>query len=139
MSSIYELGDGFPFTAIMVATDAATVGVNASFSPVVPIKGTIAKVLYIPSANVTANGTNFRTLTVRNKGTNGLSGTTAVASRSWATTNSTASTPEVFALSGTPANLAVQAGDVLDLNQGATGAGLVIPAGAYVIYVVPAR
>lgn len=136
MSSIYELVDGFPVSAIMVATDAATVGVNASFSPVMPVKGTIVKVLYIPSAGVTANGANFRTLTIRNKGTNGLAGTVAVASRAWSAVNSVASTPEAFTLSGT---LAVQAGDVLDLNQGATGAGLIIPAGAFAIYVAPAR
>jgi hypothetical protein len=120
----------------MAATDAATVGVNASFSPVMPVKGVIVKILYIPSANVTANGTNFRTLTIRNKGASGLSGTTAVATRSWAATNSVLSTPETFVLSGTTA---VQAGDVLDLQQGATGAGLIIPAGSFAIFVAPGR
>jgi hypothetical protein len=139
MSSIFELVDGFPVSAIMVVTDAATVGVNASFSPVMPVKGTIVKVTYIPSAAVTANATNFRTLTIRNKGTNGLAGTTAVASRSWAATNSVLSTPEPFTLSGTPANLLVQAGDVLDLNQTAAAAGLIIPAGAFSIYIAPSR
>lgn len=137
MSSILELVDGFPVTAISAVTDAATDGVNASFSPVMPVKGTIVRVLFIPSAGVTANATNFRTITVRNKGTNGLSGTTAVASRSWAATNSVASTPEQYTLSGTAANLEVQAGDVLDLNQSHTAAGLIIAAGAFVIYVRP--
>lgn len=135
MSSILEL-DSFPVTAIMAATDAATVGVNASFSPVMPVKGTIVKVLYVPSANVVANAANFRTLTIRNKGTNGLAGTTAVATRAWSAGNSTLSTPEPFTLSGT---LAVQAGDVLDLQQGATGTGLIIPAGSFAIYIAPAR
>jgi len=137
MSSIMELTDGFPVAAISAVTDAATDGVNASFSPVMPIKGSIVKVVFIPSTVITANGTNFRTLTVRNKGTNGLAGTTAVASRSWAATNSASSTPEVFTLNGALANLQVQAGDVLDLNQGHSGTGLIIPAGAYVIYVAP--
>lgn len=137
MSSINELTEGFPVTAIAAATDAATDGVNASFTAVMPFKGTITRVVFTPSASVTANGTNFRTNTVRNKGTNGLSGTTAVASRSWAATNSTASTPEQFTLNATPANLEVQAGDVLDLNQLHTAAGLIIPAGAFTIYVRP--
>lgn len=138
MNLLRELtGLGFPVTAIMAATDAATVGVNASFSPVMPFAGTITAVQYTPSAAVTANGTNFRTLTVRNKGTNGLSGTTTVGTRSWAATNSVQSVAELFALSGTPANLEVKAGDVFDLNQGATGAGLIIPAGAYTIFVLP--
>jgi hypothetical protein len=137
VSSLAELTEGFPVTAIAAVTDAATDGVNASFTAVMPFKGTIVKVIFTPSAAVTANGTNFRTNTVRNKGTNGLAGTTAVASRSWAATNSVASTPEPFTLNGTPANLEVQAGDVLDLNQVHTAAGLIIPAGAFTIYVRP--
>jgi hypothetical protein len=137
MASFYE--GLLLVTAISAATDAATDGVNASFAPVMPVKGLVSKVVFIPSAGVIANGTNFRTITVRNKGTNGLSGTTAVASRAWSAGNSTASTPELYTLSGTPANLVVQAGDVFDLNQGHTGTGLIIPAGAFVIYVRPAR
>lgn len=130
-------GLGFPVTAIMAATDATTVGVNANFSPVMPFNGTITAVQYTPSAVIVANATNFRTLTVRNKGTNGLAGTTAVASRAWSAGNSAQSVAELFVLSGTPANLEVKGGDVFDLNQGATGTGLIIPAGAYTIYVLP--
>lgn len=138
MDLLRELtGLGYPVSAIAAVTDAATDGVNASFAPVMPFKGHVTAVQLIPSANVTANGTNFRTLTVRNKGTNGLSGTTAVASRVWSATNSVASTPELFTLSGTAANLEVQAGDVFDLNQGHTGTGLIIPASAYVIWLLP--
>jgi hypothetical protein len=140
MSSIQELVDGFPFMAVMAVTDAATNGVNASFTPMVPVKGTIVAVQFIPSTNIVANATNFRTLTVRNKGTSGVpGGTTAVASRSWAATNSTLAVPELFALSATPANLEVQAGDVFDLNQVATAAGLIIPVSAFTIYVRPHR
>lgn len=137
MSTIRELVGGWPITAISAATDAATVGVNASFTAVIPFNGRISRVVFVPSASVTANGSNFRTITMRNKGTNGLSGTTAVASRAWSSVNSVASTPELYTLSGTPANLEVKAGDVLDLNQAATGTGLIIPAGAFTIYVVP--
>lgn len=138
MDLIKELtGFGLPITAIAAATDAATDGVNASFVAIMPFKGTITRVQFVPSANVTANGTNFRTITMRNKGTQGLSGTTAVASRAWSAVNSVASTPEDYALSGTPANLEVNAGDAFDLNQAHTGTGLIIPAGAFVIYLKP--
>lgn len=137
MSSIKELTEGWPVTAVSAVTDAATDGVNATFTAVVPFNGTVVGVTFTPSAAVTANATNFRTNTIRNKGTNGLAGTTAVASRSWAATNSVLSTPEPFTLSGTPANLEVKAGDVLDLNQLHTNAGLIIPAGAFTIYVRP--
>lgn len=132
-----ELTGGYPVTAVAAAADAATVGVNATFTAVMPFDGTVVGVRMVPSANVTANGTNFRTLTVRNKGTNGLSGTTAVASRAWSATNSVASTPELFTLNGTPANLEVKAGDVLELHQNASGTGLVIPASSYTILVRP--
>ena len=132
-----ELTGGYPVTAVAAAADAATVGVNATFTAVMPFDGTVVGVRMIPSAGITANATNFRTLTVRNKGTNGLTGTTAVASRSWAATNSVASTPELFTLSGTPANLEVKAGDVLELHQNAAAAGLVIPASSYTILVRP--
>jgi hypothetical protein len=137
VSSIKELTEGWPVTAVAAVTDAATDGVNANFTAVMPFKGTIVAVVFVPSAAVTANATNFRTNTVRNKGTNGLAGTTAVASRSWATINSVLSTPENFTLNAAPANLEVQAGDVFDLNQVHTAAGLIIPAGAFTIYVRP--
>ncbi|HEU5111010.1 MAG TPA: hypothetical protein VFT95_20915 [Micromonosporaceae bacterium] len=134
---IKEMTGGWPVQAVAAAADAATVGVNATFSAVMPFDGTVVGVKMIPSANITANATNFRTLTVRNKGTNGLSGTTAVASRAWSATNSTASTPENFTLNATPANLEVKAGDVLELHQNAAAAGLIIPASSYVILVRP--
>jgi hypothetical protein len=130
-------GLGFPITVFAAATDAATNGVNANFTPMMPFDGTVMRVLFVPSAAITANAGNFRTLTVRNKGTNGLAGTTAVASRAWSTVNSVQSVPEQFALNGTPANLEVKAGDVLDVNQVATGTGLIIPASSYIIYVKP--
>jgi hypothetical protein len=139
MSSLKELTGGFPVTAVAAVTDAATVGVNASFSPVMPFTGRIVAVRFVPSAAIVANATNFRTLQVRNKGTNGLAGTTLVASRAWSAGNSALSTPELFTLSGTPANLEVKEGDVLDLNQQASGAGLIIPASSYVIFVQPRR
>lgn len=132
-----ELTGGFPVTAIAAAADAATVGVNAGFSPVMPFSGTIIAVRFIPSAAIVANATNFRTLQVRNKGTNGLAGTTLVASRAWSAVNSALSTAELFALSGVAANLEVKEGDVLDLNQTAGGTGLIIPASAFVLFVRP--
>ena len=139
MSSIKELVGGFPVTAVAAAADAATVGVNATFAPVMPFAGRIVAVRFIPSAAIAANGANFRTLTVRNKGTNGLAGVTPVASRAWSAGNSVLSTPELFTLNVTPANLEVKEGDVLDLNQAATGTGLIIPASSFVIYVQPRR
>jgi hypothetical protein len=136
MSSVQEL-EGFPVPVVSAAYTATGDTTNAG--PVMPLKGTLVSVQFIPSAAITANATNFSTLTVQNKGTNGLSGTTAMASRSWAATNSVLSTPETFTLSGTPANLEVQAGDVLQIVQTHGGTGLIIPAGSFVFYVRPHR
>lgn len=132
MSSIQEL-EGFPVPVASAAYTATGDTTNAG--PVIPFKGTLKAVRFTPSAAITANGINFTTLTVQNKGTNGLSGTTAMASRVWSAGNSLLSTPENFTLSGTPANLEVQEGDVLQIVQTHTGTGLAIPAGAFVFYI----
>lgn len=128
-------GIGFPLPVNSAAYTATGDTTNAG--PTVPFKGTVARVSFIPSAAITANGTNFSTITVQNKGTNGLSGTTAVASRVWSAINSVQSVEELFILNATPANLEVAAGDVLQFVQTHTGTGLIIPAGVFVVYVLP--
>jgi hypothetical protein len=119
----------------VLAIETAAFGATADATvtgPNVHADGRIVKVEFVPSAAITANGTNFSTLTLQNKG--GLkSGTTAVASRAWSATNSVAATKEAFALSGTPANLEVKAGDRLDLVQTHGGTGLAIPTGTLLI------
>lgn len=128
-------GFGFPIPVLSAAYGAAADATNAGQT--VPFKATVTRVTFIPSAAIVANGTNFSTITVQNKGTNGLTGTTAVASRSWATVNSTQSVEEALALSGTAANLEVLAGDVLQFVQTHGGTGLAIPAGVFVVYLLP--
>jgi len=117
-------------TAAFGATaDATIVGPN------VHADGRIIKVEFVPSAAITANGTNFSTLTLQNKGPL-KSGTTTVATRAWSATNSVAGTKEQFTLSGTPANLEVKAGDRLDLVQTHGGTGLAIPTGTLLVTVL---
>jgi len=126
---------GYPIPVQSAAYTATGDTTNAG--PTMPFKGTVTRVTLIPSAAIVANGTNFSTITVQNKGTNGLSGTTAVASRSWAAVNSTQSVEEALTNNGTPANLEVAAGDVLQFVQTHAGTGLIIPAGVFVVYVLP--
>lgn len=135
MSSRNEWTDGFPVPVVSAAYTATGDTTNAG--PVMPFKGTLVRVEFTPSAAITANASNFSTLTVQNKGTSGLSGVVAVASRAWSTVNSALSTTELFALSGTAANLEVNGGDVLQIVQTHTGTGLIIPAGAFTFYVRP--
>lgn len=119
----------FDTAAFGAAADATVVGPNCHFD------GRIVKVEFVPTAAIAANGTNFSTLTLQNKGPL-KTGTTAVATRSWAATNSVAGTKEAFALSGTPANLEVKAGDRLDLVQTHAGTGLAIPTGTLLVTVL---
>lgn len=128
-------GFGFPL-AVNSAAYTAT-GDTTNAGPTMPFKGTVSKVTFVPSAAITANGSNFSTITVQNKGTNGLAGSTAVASRVWSAVNSVQSVEELLTLSGTAANLEVAAGDVLQFVQTHTGTGLAIAAGVFVVYLLP--
>jgi hypothetical protein len=123
----------------VLAVDTAAFGAAADATVVIGnmhFDGRIIKVEFVPSAAITANGTNFSTLTLQNKG--GLkTGTTAVASRAWSSVNSVAATKEAFALSGTAANLEVKAGDRLDLVQTHGGTGLAIPTGSLLVTYLP--
>lgn len=118
----------FDTAAFGAAADATVVGPNCHFD------GRVVKVEFVPTAAITANGTNFSTLTLQNKGPL-KTGTTAVATRSWAATNSVAGTKEQFTL-GAPANLEVKAGDRLDLVQTHGGTGLAIPTGTLLVTVL---
>lgn len=133
MSSISEDTSGrvLPVeTAAYGATADATVT-----GPNVHVDGRVLKVEWVPSAAITANATNFSTLTLQNKGPL-KSGTVTVATRAWSATNSVAGTKEAFVLSGTPANLEVKAGDRLDLVQTHGAAGLALPTGTLLVTVL---
>jgi hypothetical protein len=92
-----------------------------------PFNMTITAVDWTPSAAVTANGTNFATVSLRNRTTG--AGTALPASRSYAATNSAAATPETMTLSATASDLSVAAGDVLSVQMTVTGTGIQLPQG----------
>lgn len=87
---------------------------------------TVTAVKITPNAAITANGTNFFDLAVINKGA-AAAGSTSMATRSWAATNSVAFVAEAMTLSGTAANLNAAVGDVLDLQRTITASGLIMP------------
>jgi hypothetical protein len=110
----------------------ATLGTDDNWPVwVAPANATITAVSFVPSAAVTADGTNYSIYTLTNKTTG--AGTTSIATRSWIATNSVASTPEAMTLSGTAANLDVAAGDSVEVVKTHSGNGLVIPDGTIVI------
>jgi len=86
---------------------------------------TITEIKLVPNAAITANGTNYFTLTATNKGA-AAAGSAAVASRSWAATNSVAFVAENMTL-GAAADLNMAAGDVLDLVRTVAASGLAMP------------
>lgn len=136
MSTWKELTDGVPYGFELPAQatpgDTSTVQVS-TFS--VPFDGIVTYVALVPRAAITANGTNFAAYTLQNKGTQG-SGTTTVATRSWAATNSVAGTKELATL-GTATNREVKAGDTLQLARTIGGTGLATPAMAWIINILP--
>lgn len=89
--------------------------------------GVVVAAFWVPSAAVTANGTNYATLGVRNRTTG--AGTALPATRSYATTNSVAFVAESMTLDPTLANTQFAAGDVLTVQAVESGSGLTIPAG----------
>lgn len=94
---------------------------------IVPEDATIVGVTWTPLANVTANGTNYTTVGVRNRGA-AAAGTDIIATRSYIATDSVAFTPEAMTL-GAASVLDVDAGDLLTIRRVHTASGLAVCAG----------
>lgn len=100
----------------------------------VPYAGKVASVYFAPDTAIVGADTNTRTLELRNRGQAG-SGTTVVAT---ITTNAAGGTLAAFdekaiPLSGTPANLVVAEGDILEWHSVHVGTGLADPGGLVVV------
>lgn len=108
-------------SSLITATDEYSLGV-------VPDNCTVTSVKLVPDAAITANASHNLIWTLNN-------GTTAVASRTWAATNSVAATAESMTLSATLANRNLAAGDTLRLVRSITGNGLASPRMAVVVTV----
>lgn len=96
-----------------------------------PNKVQIASVSFVPADAITANATHYSIYTLT-RYTAGATAT-AVATRTWAATNSVAETPEAMTLSATAANLVLAEDDTLSMVKTHGGNGLVIPDGALII------
>jgi hypothetical protein len=123
---VAELSGDFVFTVSVPPTAAAT----AIEVPIVrpPWAATITSIVWIPGAAITANASNFFTLTPRNRGA-GAGAVIPATARSYAATNSVSTTPEALVLSTTATDLLVAAADVLTAHFTHSGTGLAIPAG----------
>lgn len=128
MTQVKQLSGDHVFTLPVTAMASATTD-NEQLGFVAPFNIKITGVKWVPGAAVTANGTNYSTLSVRNR-KGDASGSALPATRSYAATNSSAWVPEDCTLSSTASDLLVNAGDVLTVQMIHTASGVVIPAGA---------
>ncbi len=123
------MADTAPLTEKLEVTIPAPSAANAAQDQTIgeaPFDGTVTGVTVVSEAAVTANGTNYRTLRVLNKGQSGA-GSTVVASQALDTPTTddlAAFDEETIALSGTAANLEVNAGDILAWDETVTASGL---------------
>jgi hypothetical protein len=109
--------------AVAAGNDQTTVVGEANWA------GTVTAVAYIPVAGITGANTNTRTLSVVNKGGAG-GGSTSVASVALTSGNNMSADREnALTLSGTPANLTVAQGDVLEFTSVHSGTGIADPGG----------
>jgi hypothetical protein len=94
-----------------------------------PFDCTVSSVQYVPAATITGANTNYRSVTLFNKGQAGA-GTTTVATLQFDSgVNATADDEKTITLSGTPANLTVAAGDTLLWRSLHVGTGITDPGG----------
>lgn len=98
----------------------------------VPNGITLVSARWVPAAAVTANGSNFSTLSIRNRGT--AAGAALPFTRSYAATNSVAFTGEAMTASGTAADLLCVANDLITIQRIFTASGVVIPAGLVTVF-----
>lgn len=114
------------FATVPVPPTAAGTAIEVPIARL-PFKARVTAITWVPGAAITANGTNFFTLTCRNRGSG--AGIVVMATRAYSATNGVATTPETLTLSATEADLLAAAGDVLTAHFTHSGTGLAIPAG----------
>jgi hypothetical protein len=95
-----------------------------------PFAGSVSSVSYTPISTLTGAATNYRTLRLVNKGSDG-SGSTVIASLAFSGSGvvATADDEKAITLSGTAANLVVAQGDILAWDETVAGTGLDSPGG----------
>lgn len=96
---------------------------------IAPRAGTVSSVTYTTVTAITGANTNTRSVTLVNKGQTGAGTTTMATLQFDSGVNTVAADEKTITLSGTPANLVVAAGDVLQWQSAAVGTGIADPGG----------
>jgi hypothetical protein len=91
--------------------------------------GTVTAVTYAPVTAITGANTNTRSVSLVNKGQSGAGSTVIATIQYNSGVNAAAADENTVTLSGTPANLVVAAGDILQWQSTAVGTGIADPGG----------
>lgn len=121
-----EISGDIPVVLSVAGTAAGTDVERPSL--VLPWDAMVQSVAWVPGTDVTADDTNYATITLYNRGDDGT-GTTAIASRVYSATDSSKDVAEDMTLATDDDDLALTAGDVLSVAIAKAGTGLAIPAG----------
>jgi hypothetical protein len=130
MPLLKELRGDLPLQLTVPVTPA---NVPGGGSIIAPFAALITAAKWVPGAAVTANVTNFFTLSFRNRGSGGAGTVQFATARAYSSVNGVLSTPETLTLSSTASDLQVAAGDVLAVEVVHTGTGLVCPGGVVML------
>jgi hypothetical protein len=98
-----------------------------------PSDATVASVTYAPVTAITGANTNTRSVSLVNKGQSGAGSTVIATIQYNSGVNAAAADENTVTLSGTPANLTVSAGDILQWQSTAVGTGIADPGGLVVV------
>jgi len=117
-----------------ITTPAVAQAATAAFLTfVAPYACTVTSVKFVPTTGITGAATNNRVHTAYNRGQAG-SGTTKIAELIYDSgVNSTSKVAKVITLSGTPANLDLAAGDVVEVESKFQGTGIADAGGLWEI------
>jgi hypothetical protein len=98
-----------------------------------PSDATVSAVTYAPVTAITGANTNTRSVSLVNKGQSGAGSTVVATIQYNSGVNAAAADENTVTLSGTPANLNVTAGDILQWQSTAVGTGIADPGGLVVV------
>jgi len=99
--------------------------------------GTVTAVTYSTVTAITGANTNTRSVSLVNKGQTGAGATTVATLQFNSGVDTVASDEKTITLSGTPANLVVAAGDVLQWQSTHIGTGIADPGGLVAVTITP--
>ena len=126
------MADTAPYVQVLTAPVPAVSTAGNDDDTVIaqaPFNCTVTAVEYVPEAAITGAATNNRTVSLVNKGATGSASTTVATLTFDNGVNASANNEKAITLSGTAANLNLDAGDTLQWRSVHVGTGITDPGG----------